>query len=98
MPKFIPRQRKHKVIQRQKTSSNRSNAPDHGDTNAVEILSSPQTEKEKKRAELKTAIHAEQPHVSSKKKKRLDKYIVGPFLFFFSHKGDCQPFILRIKN
>lgn len=85
MPKFVPRQRKHKVLQRQKTSTSHSKAQDDGDTNAVEIPSSAQAEKEKKRAELKRAISADQPHVSSKKKKRLDKYIVGPFLLYCFH-------------
>ena len=41
MPKFVPRQRKHKVLARQKTPAHEAAA----DTNATEIL--PQDEQER---------------------------------------------------
>ena len=73
MPKFVPRQRKHKAIARRKASSN-DVAPD---ANATEIL--PQEERD--RADKKDALKQEllcEAHgkMSGKKKKRLDKYIV----------------------
>ena len=83
MPKFVPRERKHKVLQRQKEKRDPSQASDHGDSNEVEILSATQAEREKKKSELKSAIKTEQPHMSGKKKKRLDKYIVGCSLATF---------------
>lgn len=75
MPKFVPRERKHKVRQRleQQGGENGANTLLAADPNAVEILHS--NEKEKKQ-ELKTALQAQQPKISGKKKKRLDKYIV----------------------
>lgn len=75
MPKFVPRQRKHKVIARRKASSH-SNG-ETNDANTEEIL--PQEVKD--RAEQKRVLKDEllrdaQGKISGKKKKRLDKYIV----------------------
>lgn len=83
MPKFVPRERKHKVRQRlaQQGGENEANDLAAADPNAVEIL--PSSEKEKKKQELKTAIQAQQPKISGKKKKRLDKYIVCIDLLWF---------------
>ena len=72
MPKFVPRQRKHKVIARRKQSQG-----ENADANTAEIL--PQEERE--RADKKSALKADllreaQGKISGKKKKRLDKYIV----------------------
>ena len=73
MPKFVPRQRKHKAIARWKARSNDAAV----DANTAEIL--PQEERD--RAEKKNALKQEllreaQGKISGKKKKRLDKYIV----------------------
>ena len=84
MPKFIPRERKHKVLLRQKDKRDPSQASDHGDSNEVEILSATQVEREKKKSELKSAIKTEKPQMSGKKKKRLDKYIVNCSLVTFN--------------
>jgi ATP-dependent RNA helicase DHX37/DHR1 len=68
MPKFTPRQRKHRKREKQ---------PDLAqDTNVVELLPVSNTEKEERRRKLKEELKAQQPKISSKKQKRLDKYIV----------------------
>lgn len=72
MPKFTPRQRKHKIKKREKQPVV---APQ--DTNVVELLPVSKTEKEEKRQKLKEELRAQQPKISSKKQKRLDKYIVS---------------------
>src|SRR5689334_6617675 len=70
MPKFVPRQRKHKVLARQKV------ALEHHDANPLEILPSQQREREDQKRQLKEQLVAESKgKMSSKKKKRLDKYI-----------------------
>lgn len=77
-PKFVPRDRKKGRIAKQKAKS--SHHPTHTTddaSNATEILPSSATEKENHRAALQAEIRAQQqqPNISSKKKKRLDKYI-----------------------
>ena len=76
MKKFVPRQRKHK-IQKRGPGGQRSHIED---TNATEIL--PQRPQDPaslrdaaKRNALKESMRAEQPTASSKKRKRMDKYI-----------------------
>lgn len=67
--KFVPRQRKRKVLDRQ-----RAGATLDIDTNAVEITPAQQAEAEEKRAKLREELRPE-GKVSSKKAKRLEKYI-----------------------
>ncbi|KAI1104288.1 P-loop containing nucleoside triphosphate hydrolase protein [Jackrogersella minutella] len=79
MPKFVPRQRKHKVIAREKAQQNdteeRSAAPAQLDSNALEIFPDVQKEaRESKRAQLREELKG-QVKVSGKKAKRLEKYI-----------------------
>ncbi len=74
MPKFVPRQRKHKVRDRLKQDGGYSGV--NNDSNTVEIVPTTNDEKEEKRRRIKDAIRAQQPIMSIKKKKRLDKYIV----------------------
>ena len=76
MPKFVARQRKHKVLQRQKNQGNRRRN-EYSGTNAVEILPEVAAEREKKKVEIRAGLISKQPAMSSKKKKRLDKYIVS---------------------
>ena len=77
MPKFVPRERKHKVRKRLEDNGNRDRSGRlASDPNAVEILPSTSRGKEDKRKAMKDALHAQQPQMSSKKQKRLDKYIV----------------------
>jgi ATP-dependent RNA helicase DHX37/DHR1 len=70
MPKFIPRQRKHKVRQREAATDNVS-----ANTNQIQILPQTQSEKDEKRRKLKDELRAGQEKISGKKQKRLDKYI-----------------------
>lgn len=71
MAKLIPKDRK-------KRSRKSDKLQDGGvvDTNVVEIIPTPSSEKEKRKREFKDSIRAQQPKMSSKKAKRLDKYIV----------------------
>jgi ATP-dependent RNA helicase DHX37/DHR1 len=75
-PKFVSRERKHKVIARRKAaSSSRDGAI--VDANSEEILPKDQQERKDKAAALKDELIREsQGKVTGKKKKRLDKYIV----------------------
>jgi ATP-dependent RNA helicase DHX37/DHR1 len=70
MPKFVPRQRKHKVRQREATTDNVS-----ANTNQIQLLPQTQSERDEKRRKLKEELRAGQDKISGKKQKRLDKYI-----------------------
>ena len=70
MPRFVPRQRKHKVLAREK-----SEKPPQIESNQEQIIPLTQNEKEAKRQKLRDELKAQQPKVSAKKQKRLDKYI-----------------------
>ncbi|KAL9130108.1 MAG: hypothetical protein Q9217_001624 [Psora testacea] len=74
MPKFIPRQRKHKVLQRQKTQDSKDDIH-RSDTNAAEIIQAAGAETAKKKAEMKAALKTQGLAMSGRKQKRLDKYI-----------------------
>ena len=77
MPRFVPRERKHKVRKRLEEHGNGGgNSHLASDPNAVEILSGTSKEKEDRRQAIKDALRAQQPQMSSKKQKRLDKYVV----------------------
>ena len=76
MPKFVPRQRKHKVRKRQEQNDGKLGVPVSSDSNAAEILPVSFTEKEEKRRDMRNALREQQPKASSKKQKRLEKYIV----------------------
>jgi ATP-dependent RNA helicase DHX37/DHR1 len=69
MPKFVPRQRKQRH-RRQETTS----API--DTNVAELAPVSKDEKEARRQKLRDELRDQHANVSSKKQKRLDKYIV----------------------
>jgi ATP-dependent RNA helicase DHX37/DHR1 len=72
MPKFVPRQRKHKVIARRKSAS----GPQIEDANAEQILPADQREREEKKKALKEElVRASEGKITGKKKKRLDKYV-----------------------
>ena len=72
MPKFVPRQRKHKAVARRKGSSEAGPS-----ANAVEILPIAQKEHHERKLALKEELLRDaQGKISGKKKKRLDKYIV----------------------
>ncbi|EXJ62504.1 hypothetical protein A1O7_02942 [Cladophialophora yegresii CBS 114405] len=77
MPRFVPRQRKHKVLARQNAAANASPSPvgTPASSNAEVIIPQPKAEREEKRRQLKEELVAKQSKISSKKQKRLDKYI-----------------------
>src|SRR5271156_1831068 len=70
MPKFAPRQRKHKVRQREAATDNVS-----VNTNQIQLLPQNQSERDEKKRKLKEELRASQGKISGKKQKRLDKYI-----------------------
>ena len=73
MPKFVPRQRKHKVVARQKAAAH-NDAP--AEANVEQILPAEQREREERRRAMKDELVRDtQSKMSSKKKKRLDKYV-----------------------
>ncbi|KAJ5376435.1 ATP-dependent RNA helicase DHR1 [Penicillium cosmopolitanum] len=67
MPKFVPRQRKQKHRRQEPTDS--------VDTNAAELAPVSKDEKEARRQKLRDELRDQHTNVSSKKQKRLDKYI-----------------------
>ncbi|KAF2183939.1 P-loop containing nucleoside triphosphate hydrolase protein [Zopfia rhizophila CBS 207.26] len=74
MPKFVPRQRKHKVLARQQRNGGKREGG--ADVNAAEILPAEKKEREERKRALKEELLREsQGKMSGKKKKRLDKYI-----------------------
>ncbi|KAG5948982.1 hypothetical protein E4U60_000091 [Claviceps pazoutovae] len=72
MPKFVPRQRKHKVLARQKADESAQH--EIQDTNQ-EILPVAQIERQKKKDQLKRDLQQDGTKISGKKAKRLEKYI-----------------------
>lgn len=88
MPKFVPRQRKHKVIARQQQQKNDTENNDTlsfnkgtnpSDSNTSIILPSDSAAREIRRAHLRAELQQQNEvagrTVTGKKKKRLDKYI-----------------------
>ncbi|KAF7513451.1 hypothetical protein GJ744_008745 [Endocarpon pusillum] len=71
MPRFVPRQRKHKVRRRDTVQDGNNNS----NTNQIQILPQSKDEKEETRRKLREELRAGQSNISSKKQKRLDKYI-----------------------
>ncbi|KAL2135420.1 hypothetical protein VTI74DRAFT_8653 [Chaetomium olivicolor] len=72
--KFVPRQRKRKVLDRQRAQG-RATHDVEADSNALEITPAQQAETEQKRAQLREQLRPDGVKVSSKKAKRLEKYI-----------------------
>ncbi|KAH8695084.1 putative DEAH-box RNA helicase [Talaromyces proteolyticus] len=70
MPPFKPRDRKQRHRRH-----DRKVAATPADTNVAEIIPVSNSEKEAKRQQLRDQLREQQPKMSSKKKKRLDKYI-----------------------
>ncbi|QSZ37691.1 hypothetical protein DSL72_008790 [Monilinia vaccinii-corymbosi] len=69
-PKFIPRQRKHKVLARNKVNESENPV----DSNAIEIHPSSKSAHEEKKRKLKEELAGDHK-ISGKKAKRLEKYI-----------------------
>lgn len=74
MPSFVPRQRKHKVLERLTLDEKQSRlgVP----VKKTESVFASETVTEEKRKIVETGSCTPQPKASGKKKKRLDKYIV----------------------
>lgn len=73
--KFVPRQRKHKVLARQKASAaDQADSVDTGaaDSNAIEIIP---TKKDVEKKKIREELQGQGVKVSGKKAKRLEKYI-----------------------
>lgn len=75
MPKLVPRQRKHKARWRGEENAEKGRAAEI-DSNVTEILPAQRKEFEKLKAAERVKLKLAGVKVSSKKKKRLDKYIV----------------------
>jgi len=73
MPKPVPRQRKHKARAREAAASQDDGG---ADANVAEIIPASKAEKEDRRRKMKDELRAKTSKSSSKKNKRLDKYIV----------------------
>lgn len=74
MAPFVPRERKHRKRQR---AEDGHSAPDGSNPNALEIVPASAKERDEKKSAMKAALRAQQPKMSSKRQKRLDKYIVS---------------------
>jgi len=89
VPKFTPRIRKQKAKARA-TVPAEAQLANTAQSNAVEIIPASKTEAEERRRKLREEIRAQQPEskVSSKKKKRLEHYIVCVL--------DCEAYRFRV--
>jgi ATP-dependent RNA helicase DHX37/DHR1 len=74
MKKFVPRQRKHKVIARTKDHS-QNDASNATDSNAIEHIPMAKSEIEERKQRLREELRNEGQKTSGKKAKRLEKYI-----------------------
>ena len=72
MPKFVPRQRKHKILAR---SSSKTHTNDSFDSNAVEHIPAAKADIEEKKQALREDLRKRESKISGKKAKRLQKYI-----------------------
>ncbi|EKD16427.1 uncharacterized protein L3040_008528 [Drepanopeziza brunnea f. sp. 'multigermtubi'] len=75
MAKFVPRQRKHKVKERERRENEAHSQQQTIDSNAAEIVPASQTEREEKKRRMKEEIQLKGPKISGKKAKRLEKYL-----------------------
>ncbi|KAF4626541.1 hypothetical protein G7Y89_g11621 [Cudoniella acicularis] len=73
MKKFVPRQRKHKVIARSKENGKHSHSV--VDSNVVEHIPAAKSEIEEKKLRMREELRKEGTKISGKKAKRLEKYI-----------------------
>lgn len=72
MPKFVPRQRKHKVLARSKDKHGDSQPQD---SNVIEHIPAAKAEIEEQKRRMKEELRKEGTKISGKKAKRLEKYI-----------------------
>ncbi len=91
MPKFVPRQRKHKVIARSNKHAGQSGPA--VDSNAVEHIPAAKAEIEEKKRRMKEELWREGARISGKKAKRLEKYIETKL-----KKDENRELISRLAN
>lgn len=72
-PKFVPRQRKHKVLARQRAEQNAKHEVE--DTNQDVVVPVSKQEREAKKATLREELRQEAGKMSGKKAKRFEKYL-----------------------
>ena len=88
MPRFVPRERKHKVLARaKKKQSDEVNQLPQDDPNALEIVHQQQQKLRSDRPEYEQL--GANGKVSGKKKKRLDKYIVRILVLYHASHPKC---------
>ncbi|KAL2067772.1 hypothetical protein VTL71DRAFT_15868 [Oculimacula yallundae] len=75
MPKFVPRQRKHKVKERERREKEGVSQDATIDSNAVETVPAAKSEHEEKKRRMREEIEKTGPKISGKKAKRLEKYL-----------------------
>ncbi|KAG9231882.1 P-loop containing nucleoside triphosphate hydrolase protein [Amylocarpus encephaloides] len=92
MPKFVPRQRKHKVIARSKDNG-KSSQPTVLDSNALEHIPAPKSELEEKKIRMREELRKDGQKISGKKAKRLEKYIDTKL-----RKDENRELITRLAN
>ena len=91
-PKFVPRERKHKRLEKLKPASNSATT---SDANVDIVLPASAAEREERRRKLQEELRAQQPQakVSGKKRKRLDHYIDTKL-----RKEENQELIKKLAN
>jgi ATP-dependent RNA helicase DHX37/DHR1 len=75
MAKYVPRQRKHRVLARERAKENAQHEVQ--DSNQDELLPTAKADREAKKAQLKAELRQDGAKMSGKKAKRLEKYIEG---------------------
>lgn len=88
MPRFVPRQRKHKVRAREQNGPSAT-----AQSNQEIIIPASKADREAKRQKLKEELRAQQPNISSKKQKRLDKYIENKL-----RKDETQELLRKLEE
>ncbi|KAJ4201890.1 putative ATP-dependent RNA helicase DHR1 [Fusarium falciforme] len=91
MAKYVPRQRKHKVLAREKAKENARHEVE--DTNQDELLPTAKAEREAKKAQMREELRQEGAKMSGKKAKRLEKYIEGKL-----RKDENRELIAKLAN
>lgn len=91
-PKFVPRERKHKRLEKLKPASNSATT---SDANVDIVLPASAAEREERRRKLQEELRAQQPQakVSGKKRKRLEHYIDTKL-----RKEENQELIKKLAN
>ncbi|ORY71569.1 P-loop containing nucleoside triphosphate hydrolase protein [Pseudomassariella vexata] len=91
--KFVPRQRKHKVLARQKEAGKDNRDEAQADSNAAEIVPESKKELEARKAQFRDELKGQGVKVSGKKAKRLEKYIENKL-----KKDDSRVLLAQLSN